>query len=293
MKWKQYLFISAYLIIFNMSAQQIIDLWPDGVPNSLQSDMEELTVYEGSRRISNVVNPTLEVYLPSGEQSLGIGVLVCPGGGYARLAYDKEGTDVAKYLNGQGIAAFVLKYRLPENKSNEVPHKSPLMDAERAMLVIRENAEKWNLDKMKIGVMGFSAGGHLAATLGTHFKQGTRPDFMVLIYPVVTMKEDYTHQGSRENLIGKGPSEEWVKLYSNEQQVKTNTPPTFIVHSMDDGAVPVENSLQLAKALKEQKVPLEMHVYPKGGHGYALALNEDRLSDWPLLLVNWIRDLIK
>ncbi len=273
------------------NAQEIVELWPDGVPNSKKSKVEELIVWEGSRRISQVINPTIEVFLPSKEQSLRMGVLICPGGGYGRLAYDKEGTDIAKFLNGQGIAAFVLKYRLPDEETNVDPKLSPLMDAKRAMEVIRENAAEWNLDSTRVGVMGFSAGGHLASTLGTHFEEVNRPDFMILMYPVVTMKLDFTHRGSRENLIGAKPSEDLISYYSNELQVKKDTPPTFIIHSMDDGAVPVENSFQLASAMKQQKVPVEMHIYPQGGHGYGLALNQDRLNQWPMHLINWLRDL--
>lgn len=275
--------------MFNSYAQQIIDLWTEGVPNSKESDLVEEVVTSDTRRISKVINPTLEVYLPSPSNSRNIGVMICPGGGYGILAYDKEGTDIAKFLNGYGIAAFVLKYRLPEDASNEVPNISPLMDAKRGMEIIRENAVEWNIRKDKIGVMGFSAGGHLASTLGTHFEAKNRPDFMSLIYPVVTMKNDYTHNGSRVNLLGHKPSEELVELYSNELQVTTETPPSFIVHSMDDGAVPVENSLQFAKALKEAKVPLDMHIYPEGGHGYAMAFGFDRLNQWPQLMIEWIK----
>lgn len=289
--------IITLLLFFSMTfyayAQQIIPLWPEKVPNSKESDLSEEVLTTDSRRMSKVTDPTLEVFLPSASNSKGIGVMICPGGGYARLSYDREGTDIAKLLNGHGIAAFVLKYRLPEEASNEVPHLSPLMDAKRGMELIREHAEEWNLDTSKVGVMGFSAGGHLASTLGTHFEPENRPDFMVLLYPVITMKNDYTHNGSRVSLLGNEPSNELVEQYSNELQVTPETPPTFIVHSMDDMGVPVENSLQFAKALKDAKVPLEMHIYPYGGHGFSLAFRYDRLNQWPLLLVDWIEDVVE
>ncbi|MEQ8474040.1 MAG: alpha/beta hydrolase [Marinoscillum sp.] len=242
-------------------------------------------------RISDVQNPTIEVYLPSKSHATKQAVLICPGGGYSILAYDKEGTDIAKMLNGKGIAGIVLKYRLPKSKSNIEPHKSALMDAQQGMKLVRANAEKWNIDPANVGVMGFSAGGHLASTLGTHFDEESRPNFMVLVYPVVSMDKGITHMGSRTNLIGKDPTEEMITLYSNELQVKPNTPPTFIVHSSDDGAVPVENSLRLFKNIKDQEIPIEMHIYSYGGHGYGLAIGNGRLATWPDRLIDWLREL--
>ena len=272
-----------------MITPQIIELWPDGVPNAIESNTEEHILMEGSRKISQVINPTIEIHLPSGDNSIGVGLLICPGGGYARLAYDKEGTDVAKFLNGRGMAAFVLKNRLPDEATNEIPHESPLMDAKRAMELIRDKSQNWNLNK--IGVMGFSAGGHLASTLATKFDAKNRPDFMGLIYPVITMKKDYAHKGSRERLIGDDAPEDLEILYSNELQVKENTPPAFIIHSMDDDDVPVENSFQFASALRKKNVPVELHIYPEGGHGYGLGLSFKRLADWPILMTRWIGDL--
>jgi len=274
-----------------IKAQEILPLWPEGVPNAKKTDIEELVVNEDSRRISQVVVPTIEIYLPSKNQAKTIGVIICSGGGYARLAYDKEGVDIAKMLNKNGIAAFVLKYRLPDEATNIAPTLSPLMDAKRAMEMVRENAVAWNIDTEKVGVCGFSAGGHLASTLGTHFEEANRPSFMVLLYPVVTMQDDFTHGGSKINLIGKNASKELVNEYSNELQVKDTSPTTFIVHSMDDKAVPVENSLQFATALNAKNVPVEMHIYPTGGHGFGLAANQSRLSGWPKLLVTWLKDL--
>ncbi|WP_258105609.1 alpha/beta hydrolase [Marinoscillum sp. MHG1-6] len=277
--------------ILLLAQGNIIPLWDDEVPNSIPSAMEERTVIEGSRKISQVVEPTIEVFIPESENTSKQAVLICPGGGYGRLAYDKEGTMVAQLLNEQGIVGVVLKYRLPEDESNKEPHLSPLMDVKRGMELIRENAEQWGVDPQRVGVMGFSAGGHLASTLGTHFDESNRPDFMVLVYPVVTMKLDYTHMGSRLNLLGKSPTNENVEWYSNELQVKSNTPPTFITHSQDDRSVPVENTLQLYSALKAQNVPVEMHLYPYGGHGFGLASGKGRLSQWSEELIRWLKEL--
>lgn len=277
-----------------LSAQQYtLPLWADGVPNYKASGEKEVVDGESSRRIRLVQEPTIEVYLPSSEYNTGKAVVICPGGAYALLAYDKEGTDVAKFLNGQGIAGIVLKYRLPNSKSNIVSHETPLMDAQQAMHLVRENASQWNIDPANVGIMGFSAGGHLASTLGTHFDQSSRPDFMILIYPVITFKEPLTHTGSRDNLLGKNQDQKLVDYYSNELQVKENTPPTFLVHSMDDKTVPVENSLQFYKALKDKNIPSEMHLYPYGGHGYALALNRGQLEGWKERLIEWLESLKK
>lgn len=272
-----------------MAQNHAIPLWEGEIPNAKKSDLQEDQKNAQARVISKVVEPSLEVYLPSSVIKTGKMVMICPGGGYGVLAYDKEGTDIAKWLNGYGIAAAVLKYRLPEDESNEVPHLTPLMDAKRGMELIRSNAEKWGVDPKKVGVMGFSAGGHLASTLGTHFEGSNRPDFMVLIYPVVTMKLDNTHNGSRNNLLGDDPSNELVDLYSNELQVRPDTPSTFILHSGDDLVVPVENSLQLYEALKEKNVKVEMHLYPHGGHGFAMGFQHGRLATWRQLLLEWLQ----
>ncbi|MEQ5789800.1 alpha/beta hydrolase [Muricauda sp. NFXS6] len=267
----------------------ILPLWEGKVPNAKVSTLQEQMKKPAARVISKVIDPALEVYLPSAVINTGAMVMICPGGGYGALAYDKEGTDIAKWLNGHGIAAAVLKYRLPEDSSNEIPHLSPLMDAKRGIEVLRSNAESWGIDPNKVGVMGFSAGGHLASTLGTHFEGNNRPDFMVLIYPVVTMKLDNTHKGSRNNLLGDDPSNELVDLYSNELQVRPDTPSTFILHSGDDLVVPVENSLQLYGALKEKNVKVEMHLYPHGGHGFAMGFQHGRLATWRQLLLEWLQ----
>ena len=277
----------------SLPAQEyVMPLW-EQVPNHKDSGEKEIVKgNEYTRTISFVQEPAIEVFLPSKNNATGQAVLICPGGGYSVLAYDKEGTDIAKWLNGNGIAGIVLKYRLPRSKSNIIPHETPLMDAQQAMKLVRENAEEWNIDPGSLGVMGFSAGGHLASTLGTHFDAGSRPDFMILVYPVITLKEPLTHKGSRNYLLGEKVNDPaLIEYFSNELQVKADTPPTFLVHSMDDKAVPVENSMMFYQALKEKNIPSEMHLYPYGGHGYSLALDKGRLSNWRLELMEWLGDL--
>ncbi len=212
---------------------------------------------------------------------------------------------IAKWLNSKGIAGIIVKYRLPNSKSNIVGHLSPLLDAKRAFRIVRFHADKWNIQKNKVGVIGFSAGGHLAATLTTRFdegnkaspdtieQQGCRPDFAALIYPVITMAQPHVHENSRNNLIGADANEEITTQYSNELHVKNNTPPTFIVHSADDDIVKVENSLLIYEALKNKNVPVEMHLYPFGGHGFSLAIGKDYLETWTERFMDWFRLLIK
>jgi len=280
-----------------------LPLWPDNIPNYQKTDEIEIRDTTDAVRISYVQKPDISVYLPSKGNATGQAVVICPGGGYRILAYDKEGSDIAKWLNSKGIAAIVLKYRLPLSKSNIVNHKSPLLDAQRAIRLTRYHANEWNIKKDKIGIMGFSAGGHLAATAGTHFDAGdasandpvesmsSRPDFMVLVYPVITFNEAFTHKGSRSALLGENPDSTLIKYYSNELQVKDNTPPTFIVHAGDDKSVPVENSLLFYHALKDKGIPAEFHIYPDGGHGFSLAIGKGYLETWPDRCIDWLRSL--
>ncbi|MCX2678574.1 alpha/beta hydrolase [Galbibacter sp. EGI 63066] len=289
-----------FLPLIALSQTNVIPLYDGKIPHWTPSDEKEESVKSDILRYSKVHTPTLDIFLPPKKNATGKAVVICPGGGYRHLAYDWEGTEVAKLLNAKGIAAFVLKYRIPTSKSVTNKEIVPLEDAQRAIRIVRKNAESWNIKSDQIGVMGFSAGGHLASTLGTHYDEkipevndsltsiSARPDFMILIYPVITFKENYTHQGSRERLIGKNPSEEMVEHYSNELQVTANTPPTFLVHSTDDNAVPVENSLMFYRALKDKGVPVEMHIYPYGGHGFGLAIGRGHLQTWPDRLLNWI-----
>lgn len=259
-----------------------IPLWPNGTPNSneLKGDEQELE----KNRISNVTSPTLTVYLP--QKSNGMTIVMCPGGGYLRLAMDHEGHDMASWFNNQGITYAVLKYRMP-NGHSEVP----LSDAEQAIRIIRQHSEDWSIDPDKVGIMGASAGGHLASTLATHFSKDTRPDFQILLYPVITMSTEYRHTGSRDRLIGKKPNEATVKLYSNELQVSLQTPPAFIVLSSDDNTVPAQNSIDYYLALLKNKVSATMHIYPIGGHGWGFKDDFIYKRQWTEELEKWLRTL--
>jgi acetyl esterase/lipase len=301
--------ISAALIALSLSAlsfqsmaqTEVINLWPDGkIPNFKTSSVEEKSVTDASGilRISGVTVPTIAAYIAPKETATGAAVMICPGGGYGILAASHEGSDFAKWFNDRGISAFVLKYRLPNEKAMTHQHEVPLMDAMQGMKLIRQNAAKWNIDLNKIGVMGFSAGGHLAATLSTHYNMGekasneAKPDFSILLYPVISLQPSIAHGGSRDNLLGPEKSEELIKYYSNELQVSDQTPPAFLVHAMDDTGVPVENSIQYYLALKNKKIPAEMHLYPKGGHGYGMRTEgKGSLANWPAAMEGWLKSL--
>jgi len=293
----------AMITLSGIAQNEVLPLWENDPPNYKETG--EVTIWDTSDivRVRLVQKPDIAVFLPSRKNATGEAVVICPGGGYQILAYDWEGIDIARWLNSNGIAAFVLKYRLPGSTSNIVPYKSPLMDAQRAMRLVRYHDEEWNIDPDKIGVMGFSAGGHLASTVSTHFDRGDpknadpveriscRPDFSVLVYPVISLNEKITHPGSREALIGENPSEELVNYFSNELQVTDDTPPAILIHADDDKAVPVENTLEYYKALRVHMVSSELHIYPYGGHGFSLAIGEGHLSTWPDRVIEWIRYL--
>ncbi len=240
--------------------------------------------------------PTLTIYLADEEKASGTAVVVCPGGGYGNLAMHHEGHQVAQWFNAQGVSAFILRYRHGPTYN----HPVPLMDAQRAIRTVRARAEEFNIYPDRIGILGFSAGGHLASTAGTHFDDGkpngddidkvsSRPDFMVLVYPVITMDDEYTHQGSKRNLLGKKPDEKQVNHLSNEKQVTENTPPTFIILTHEDKAVPSPNGVGFYLALHKAGVPAELHVYEKGPHGFGLAPFDPILSHWPDVCVTWLR----
>jgi acetyl esterase/lipase len=240
----------------------------------------------------------ITICLPDPVHAKPVGVVVCPGGGYGGQAMDHEGYQVADWLNSQGIAAFILEYRVG---GGENVHPAPLLDAQRAIRTVRARAAEFKIDPARIGILGFSAGGHLTSTAGTHFDAGNpkaedpidrvscRPGFMVLIYPVITMTAPYTHEGSRGNLLGENPDEELVNLLSNEKQVTAETPPAFLVHTTEDKAVPSENSVQFYLAMKAAGVPVELHLFEKGPHGFGLAPSDPALSVWPGMCVQWLR----
>jgi acetyl esterase/lipase len=280
-------------------AQEVLPLWP---ANAIPNNKPGITLTETSKteggilRISDVTVPTLTVYRPTNPTPNGPSVLICPGGGYWILAAGHEGADMAQWFTERGFTAFVLKYRLPDERTQTSPHEVPLKDAQQAMRLVRQRAATLSLDPRRVGVMGFSAGGHLASTLATHSVQGIHadaqaaPNFTVLLYPVVTFG-DKAHTGSRDKLLGTLKADPaMLDLYSNEKQVSANTSPAFLIHSMDDKAVPVENSIGYYLACRAHNVPAEMHLYPTGGHGYALRTKPtESVSGWPAALENWLK----
>jgi acetyl esterase/lipase len=281
-------------------AQQESPLYPNGVPNAKQvpNTQKSVTDANGILRISEVTVPTLTVYPANPEKANGTAVIIFPGGGYTILAASHEGSDVAKVLNEMGVTAFVLKYRLPNDNAQIDKTIAPLQDAQQAIRSVRKDAIKYGINPNKIGIMGFSAGGHLAATTGTHFDQqvgevtseiSVRPDFMILGYPVITFKE-FGHAGSREKLVGKNPDQALIDEYSNELHVTKETPPTFLVHAGDDMAVPVKNSLVFYEALQKNGVLAELVIYPKGGHGFGLN-NKTTKEKWMDNVKNWMDSL--
>jgi acetyl esterase/lipase len=257
-------------------------LWPDGAPGALGTDDTD--------------RPTLAPFLVPAGKGVGTAVIVCPGGGYQGLSMDKEGDQIARWLNSLGVTAFVLKYRL----GPKYHHPVELGDAQRAIRTVRSKTAEYRLLPDRIGIMGFSAGGHLASTAGTHFDAGdanasdpidkvsSRPDFLVLCYPVISFGT-FAHQGSRRNLLGENADPKLVENLSNETQVTAQTPPTFLFHTTTDATVPVENSVLFYSALRKAGVPAELHIYERGPHGVGLAQTDEALSSWPARLADWMR----
>ena len=280
--------VTALLIMTtSLCAQKPIELplWPNGAPNSNELKGDEQEMDNG--RVSNIKNPDITVY--RAENPNGMAVIMCPGGGYARLAMNHEGHDMAPWFNTQGITYVVLKYRMP-NGHNEVPFS----DVEQAIRLVRQHAAEWNINPAKVGIMGASAGGHLASTLATHYtSKETRPDFQILLYPVITMDANFTHTGSRENLITKNPSADLIAKYSNELQVNAQTPQAFIALSSDDKAVLPQNSINYYLALLKHNVPATMHIYPTGGHGWGFRDNFTYKRQWTDELEKWLRNGVK
>lgn len=264
-----------------MKTATTVELWPGA---SMDSIGEE-----------NQGCPSLTLYPVAGE-GLSSAVIVCPGGGYGRRA-PHEGEPVAQWLNGLGISAFVLNYRVAPYE-----HPIPLQDAQRAIRTVRHHAQEWGVDSNRLGILGFSAGGHLASSAGTLFdagnqdaadpieRQSSRPDALILCYPVISLYE-YGHMGSKRNLLGEAPDEQLVSLLSTEKQVSSDTPPTFLWHTADDAAVPVENSLLFAGALSRHKVPYDLHVFESGRHGIGMASDHDEAYIWPELCANWLKKM--
>ena len=271
----------------------VVRLWPEGVPGRVKAPTPE--VVEEGGRVSNVHEPSLTVHLAAGGPPRSA-VIVCPGGGYRRLAFVHEGTEVAAWLNALGVSAFILKYRM-----REYGHPAPLQDVLRAVRTVRSGAARWNVDPARIGVMGFSAGGHLASSAGTLFDApegrtgaaldaaSARPDFLVLVYPVIAMTPPMVHAGSRENLIGANPSADLVRRLSTDQQVTGRTPPTFLVHGGTDATVPPENSVMFYSALRKAGVAAELHLYQEGPHGIGLRPGHGPMSEWTARCADWMR----
>lgn len=298
---KTILFIICLSFLSNAFAQsETILLYPEGVPGSKGVKIaEDSKTTDGITRVKDITQPALYVFRPSHKTS-DAAVIICPGGGYGILAIDHEGYEIAKWFNQRGVTAFVLKYRLPQRELFDSAEIRPLQDAQQAIRIVRRNAANYGVSPEMVGIMGFSAGGHLAATASTHFLTqageitdpavSVRPDFSLLIYPVITFGNLNTHSGSRDNLIGKNPPEDKIKFYSNDEQVTAETPPAFLISTADDG-VPAENSISYFVACKKNHVPAEMHIYEKGGHGYALKKKGlGPFESWPDRMEDWMRE---
>jgi acetyl esterase/lipase len=282
MKTSFLIFLFSFFSLTMAHSQVEIPLYPQGPAES--NKLENLERYRDANFIFDISNARMYYHPAPKDKANGTAVLICPGGGYAGVSQIKEGSDIAKWFNDLGVSAFVLYYRMPNGHYN-----IPLKDGQTALEIIHKRAKEWNIDKKKIGIIGFSAGGHLASTAGTHFKtKKQRPAFMILAYPVVTMDSSYTHMGSRRNLLGKNPSDDLVELFSNELQVKKKTPPTFIVHARNDGAVPIANSENLKKALEAKNISCEMQVYDLGGHGFGMLKRGIPADNWPNVLKSWL-----
>lgn len=294
MKAKIYLILFFMIFTQNTKSQTVMKLWPEGTPGEVVCPKPEET-FEG-RRVRYVSEPTLTVYLPEKSINTGVAVIICPGGGYSIEAMDHEGYEVGEFLQSKGITGVVLKYRLPYGHS-----EIPLQDAQQAVRFVRFHAEDWSVDPRKVGIAGFSAGGHLASTLSTHFDPGNkdsstpvgrlscRPDFSVLLYPVVTFKEEWGHMGSRENLIGKTNDWRIIQNFCNELQVTKQTPPAFIALADDDTGVKPRNSIEYYLALKREGIPAELHIFKEGGHGFGMHKTGKAHDQWPLMLVEWMK----
>lgn len=276
----------AWTLLFSMllaAEPETVLLWPGGAPGAVGGEDAD--------------RPTLTVYLPEPEKASATGVIVCPGGGYATLAMDHEGRQVAEWLNSIGVAAFVLKYR----HAPRYRHPAPLQDAQRALRLVRSRPGQFRVAPDRLGIWGFSAGGHLASTAATHFddgdpaaadpveRAGSRPDFLILAYPVISFTTEYVHKGSRRNLLGENPDPALMENLSNEKQVTPRTPPTFLFHTTEDKGVPPENSILFYLALRKAGVPAEMHIYERGRHGVGLGASDPVLSSWPGRLADWLR----
>lgn len=296
------LIILLSIISISSNAQEVIKLWSDGIPFSNGIIGEE--EYTDKGHVRNIQDPTITVYLPEKEKATGAAVVICPGGGYSVLAIKHEGHDVAKWFNEIGVAGIVLKNRLPTSDNITQKSEVAMVDAQRAVRMTRHNAEEWGIQTNKIGIMGFSAGGHLASTVGTHYDYGLksedpiqqiscRPDFMILMYPVIDMAGDIKHSGSMKNLLGENPTESQMNRFSNQKQVTTDTPPTILIHSTDDKGVPVANSIVFYEALVANDITAELHTFNSGAHGYGLGRQDGSSHNiWPKNVEAFLNDIV-
>lgn len=291
---RKYLLVGflSFITVHASFSQQVVHLYSGAIPGSTpMASYEKLSMpYPDLIRTSQI--PTLEVYLPEKQNATGTAVVICPGGGYAVIVYQGEGVNTAKQLAKNGIAAFVLKYRLPNDSFQLDKKTAPIQDALQAIKMVRDSAAKWNVDVNKVGIMGFSAGGHLAASAATHYnddwvynpdKTNLRPDFQILVYPVISMQDSLTHKDSKIKLLGATADKETVKNFSNELMVNEKTPPAYITHAADDYFVDTENSIGYFQALRKNKVSAALHLYPKGGHGFIF-----RNANWTDPLLTWL-----
>lgn len=291
--------ILSFICLPEMGKAQVknIPLWED-TPIYTKNVIEKDEIGEGGR-ITKVAQPELAVYFPEEATANHMAIMICPGGGYGILAIEHEGHAIARWYRDKGYLAAVLKYRLPEEELLNEPWKVPLTDAIQGIKIIRRNAKEWNINPKKVGVLGFSAGGHLASSLSVHGEIGdeqsisSKPDFSVLIYPVISLDTTITHQGSRKNLLGEKVGTEWERYYSSETQVNPSTPPAFMVHSWDDKGVPAENSIRYAKALHQLGIQVELHLFEKGGHGYGMGnkSTHGNAAEWNKLSDEWIKGI--
>lgn len=297
MKIKSLNLLCTFLLLtatLNAFSQQVIPLYQGKIPNSIKTPNRE---HETSWHfLAQVSQPTLTIYTPSAGSANGTAVVVCPGGGYAAINIKGEGYSVAERLSALGITAFVLKYRIPDDSTMVDKNIGPLQDAQEAMLIVKSRAKEWNIDTTKVGIIGFSAGGHLASSVGTHFNQSLidnpanislRPNFMILVYPVISFTDSIGHQDSKIALIGRSPAAEKVALFSNEMQVTSNTPPTFLIHAGDDRLVSVKNSIAFYLALQKNNVPAGIHIFPRGQHGFFM---HPASNTWFQYCTQWLQE---
>ncbi|MGN6296170.1 MAG: alpha/beta hydrolase [Ginsengibacter sp.] len=289
----KFCFIGLCLFPFAVQAQRIVNLYPGNIPNSKKTELKNIPENPSEGLIRRVITPTLQMFLPEKDIASGTAIVICPGGGYSVIVYGGEGVMTAKEFVKKGVAAFVLQYRLPNDSFQINKTIAPLQDAQQAIKMVRDSASAWGINLEKVGIMGFSAGGHVASTEATHFNKplienksntNLRPDFQILVYPVISMQDSLAHKGSRTQLLGENPSKETINLYSNELQVDKNSPPAYITVAADDKVVDVDNSIIYFEKLRHNKVPAEMHIYQKGDHGFVF-----RHPGWMEPLFEWMQ----